>query len=154
MSDLPTSAPRKRTRQATAAAAAAAEQQQNSMNGTAGNIPSHHAHTSSLQSVTVVPRSPKNRGEYPLDHDEDEVEMHLLAGHTDDSEPRSPATNEKTSDKPLSKKDKNAMILLIVLCKPYFTVILLYHLNVSTCLDLIQGVPVSLNNVYHVLYCL
>lgn len=89
------------------------------MNGTPRTAIGGHVHTSSLEHVQADLRSPRSRAEsqYPLEeHEEHEpgVEMSLLGnGHPSD------VTDDETKDKghkPLSKQDKNAMTLLIILC--------------------------------------
>jgi hypothetical protein len=92
------------------------------MNVTPRTAISGHVHTSSLERVQAELRSPRSRteAEYPADDQDAAVEMSLLGnGHP------SQVVEDDSKDKdhkPLSKKDKNAMTLLIILCKSFVNV--------------------------------
>lgn len=111
--DAPASAARKRIK----TGEVIDKHSQPTMNGSNGTT-SKHGHSTSLQSIEVIPRSPKSRGQYSAVSDDDEVEMSLL-GHHEATEEATHVDEPKDKPiKPLSRKDKNAMVLLIILCEP------------------------------------
>jgi hypothetical protein len=97
------------------------------MNGTprtATSAHSHHGRVTSIERLQADLRSPRTRPgpEYPLDARDDAVEMSLLGNEYRDDrggllEGEEEDENKDKTPKPLSKKDKKAMALLIVLCK-------------------------------------
>jgi hypothetical protein len=118
------------------------------MNGTPRTA-RHKVHSSSVDLPNGGLLSPRSKAatEYPVDEREDAVEMSLL-GNGQRAHAGDPEIDEEPKDKtlkPLSKKDKKAMALLIILCKSLlvsFSTPLVDIANRTCHPDLIQGVPV------------
>lgn len=88
-----------------------------------------HAHTSSIDQGHADIRSPRSKTtDYEEDEHEDRVEMSLL-GNDREQERLVPEEEEeeKRTQRPLSRKDKNAMALLIVLCASVYKLCKLYR---------------------------
>lgn len=95
------------------------------MNGTPRTA-RHHVHSSSVETPLAEALSPRSRtaAEYPVDERDDAVEMSLLGNgqHARAAEAEEDVETKDKTLKPLSKKDKKAMALLIVLCElPLFS---------------------------------
>lgn len=106
--------------------------------------PSSMAVSSSLNSIHITPRTPlSSRMGVNIGEDEEDVELSLLGA----DERRQAAfglevEQEEDHKKPISLKDKKAMVLLCVLCEFMSTKSVASFLRNATNLDLIQGVPV------------
>lgn len=91
------------------------------MNGKPSS-PGAHGQSSSIERLHSEALSPRSRSgaDYPRDERDDTVEMSLL-GNGAQAEERLLAEEEQEDKdrpaKPMSKKDKQAMTLLIVLCE-------------------------------------
>jgi hypothetical protein len=90
------------------------------MNGMPRSANSAHGQSSSLERMQAEARSPRSRSgaDYPRDENEDEVEMRLLGNEQRDTLLTEADEDKDRSAKPMSTKDKRAMTLLIILCKP------------------------------------
>jgi hypothetical protein len=122
----------------------------------ARSLNSHMAMSSSLDGIFISPRTPVARPFRPPQNgnpDSEEVELSLLG----EAERRQAAVGldeddevDYNSKRPISSKDKRAMILLCVLCK-CFLLIKRSYCPTFLSVDLIQGVPVSRSRITRIM---